>query len=244
MEVCIDSVESAVNAERGGASRLELCACLGEGGTTPTLGTLRVVKTTTTLPVFVMIRPRGGDFLYTENEYQIMKEDIRILKEEGVNGFVFGLLTPEGDIDIKRMKELLTFCRPLPVTFHRAFDMVKKPVDSLETLIQLGVDRILTSGCERNALEGAPLIKALIKQANGRISIMPGGGITENNLEHILTETGAKEFHCSARVSVESGMEYQNEHVCMGGSGASEYTTKTTSVDRVRRLVAIASDVL
>ncbi len=245
MEVCIDSVDSVVHAESGGASRLELCACLGEGGTTPTLGLLRVVKTATTLPICVMIRPRGGDFLYTETEFEIMKEDVRILKKEGVDGFVFGLLTSEGDIDTKRVEELLTLCRPLPVTFHRAFDMVKKPLDCLETLIKLGVDRILTSGCEQNALEGAPLINLLVKQANGRISIMPGGGITEDNLERILTETGVKEFHCSARVSVESGMVYRNERVCMGGgSGSSEYTVNTTSVDRVRTLVAIASNVL
>ncbi|XP_064385974.1 copper homeostasis protein cutC homolog isoform X3 [Halichondria panicea] len=242
MEVCIDSVESAVNAEMGGANRLELCACLGEGGTTPTLGMLRIVKKSTKLPVFVMIRPRGGDFLYSNNEFRIMKEDIRILKEGGSDGFVFGILTPEGCIDAKRVEELISLSRPLPVTFHRAFDMIKEPSDCLETLIQLGVDRLLTSGCEQNAFKGAPLIKSLVKQANGQISIMPGGGITEDNLEQILTETGVNEFHCSARVSVESRMVYRNEQVCMGTShGSSEFSLKTTGVDRVKRLVAIAS---
>ena len=242
MEVCVDSIQSAINAERGGASRLELCGCLGNGGTTPTLGMLHIVKKSVKIPIFVMVRPRGGDFLYSEQEFQVMKEDIALFKDSGADGFVFGILTPSGDVDTRRVKELISLCCPLPVTFHRAFDMVRDPRASLETLIELGVNRLLTSGCVPTAQEGAPLIKSLVEQAKGRISIMPGSGINKENLAKILTHTGVREFHCSARVSVESGMSYRNELVCMGASKeSSEYTMKIASEDRVRQLVAIAS---
>ena len=242
MEVCVDSIQSAINAEKGGASRLELCGCLGDGGTTPTLGMLHIVKESMKIPIFVMVRPRGGDFLYSEHEFQVMKEDIASFKDKGADGFVFGILTPDGDIDTRKVKELISLSRPLPVTFHRAFDMVRDPRASLEALITLGVDRLLTSGCELTVQEGAPLIKSLVEQAKGRISIMPGGGINEENLARILTDTEVREFHCSARVNVESRMSYRNERVCMGASKeSSEYTMKITSEERVRQLVAIAS---
>ncbi|XP_048662976.1 copper homeostasis protein cutC homolog [Marmota marmota marmota] len=174
MEVCVDSVESAVNAERGGAGRIELCSGLLEGGTTPSMGVLQVVKQSVQIPVFVMIRPRGGDFLYSDREIEVMKADIRLAKLYGADGLVFGALTEDGHVDKELCMSLVAICRPLPVTFHRAFDMVHNPMAALETLLSLGFERVLTSGCDSSALEGLPLIKRLIDQAKGRIVVMPG----------------------------------------------------------------------
>ncbi|MEE6486324.1 hypothetical protein FKM82_014573 [Ascaphus truei] len=209
MEVCVDSVESAVNAERGGAGRIELCANLLEGGTTPTIGVLQVVKQYVQIPVYVMIRPRGGDFLYSDREVEVMKADIRLAKIHGADGLVFGALTEDGRIDTELCMELLAVSRPLAVTFHRAFDMVYDPAVAMETLISLGFERVLTSGCDSSALEGLPLIKRLVEQAKGRIIVMPGGGITERNLQRILEGAGVQEFHCSARSTRDSGMNYR-----------------------------------
>ncbi|XP_038200089.1 copper homeostasis protein cutC homolog isoform X3 [Arvicola amphibius] len=233
MEVCVDSVESAVNAERGGAGRIELCAGLLEGGTTPSMGILQVVKQSVQIPVFVMIRPRGGDFLYSDREIEVMKADIRLAKLYGADGLVFGALTEDGHID----KEL---CMSLV-----AFDMVHDPMAALETLLTLGFERVLTSGCDSSALEGLPLIKQLIDEAKGRIVVMPGGGITDKNLQRILEGSGATEFHCSARSSRDSGMKFRNSSVAMGASLAhSEYSLKVTDVTKVRTLYAIARDIL
>ncbi|XP_049711526.1 copper homeostasis protein cutC homolog isoform X2 [Elephas maximus indicus] len=233
MEVCVDSVESAVNAERGGAGRIELCSGLLEGGTTPSMGVLQVVKQCVQIPVFVMIRPRGGDFLYSDREIEVMKTDIRLAKLYGADGLVFGALTEDGHID----KEL---CMSLV-----AFDMVRDPVAALETLLTLGFERVLTSGCDSSALEGLPLIKRLIDQAKGRIVVMPGGGITERNLQRILEGSGATEFHCSARSARDSGMKFRNFCVSMGASlSNSEYSLKVTDVTKVRTLNAIAKNSL
>ncbi|XP_006231589.1 copper homeostasis protein cutC homolog isoform X1 [Rattus norvegicus] len=233
MEVCVDSVESAVNAERGGADRIELCSGLLEGGTTPSMGVLQVVKQSVQIPVFVMIRPRGGDFLYSDREVEVMKADIRLAKLYGADGLVFGALTEDGHIDQELCLSLV------------AFDMVQDPMAALETLLTLGFERVLTSGCDSSALEGLPLIKQLTDQAKGRIVVMPGGGITVKNLQRILEGSGATEFHCSARSSRDSGMKFRNSSVAMGASLAhSEYSLKVTDVTKVRTLNAIAKDVL
>lgn len=245
MEVCIDSVESALNAERGGAIRVELCSNLMEGGTTPSLGMLRIIKQRTPVPVFVMIRPRGGDFLYSDDEFYVMKEDIRILKEGGADGIVFGILSSQGEVDIERCQELLELSRPLPVTFHRAFDMLKDPFTSLEILIQLGFDRILTSGQDSSALEGLPTISHLVEKAKERIIIVPGGGITERNLERILRGSGAKEFHCSARTSFPSSMSYKNTNTSMGASlRPPEFVNKVSTYEKVKNFVFVARSVM
>ncbi|XP_036077871.1 copper homeostasis protein cutC homolog isoform X2 [Rousettus aegyptiacus] len=233
MEVCVDSVESAINAERGGAGRIELCSSLLEGGTTPSMGVLQVVKQCVQIPVFVMIRPRGGDFLYSDREVEVMKADIHLAKLYGADGLVFGALTEDGHID----KEL---CMSLV-----AFDMVHDPMAALETLLTLGFERVLTSGCDGSALEGLPLIKRLIDQAKGRIVVMPGGGITDRNLQRILEGSGATEFHCSARSARDSGMKFRNSSVVMGASlSSSEYSIKVTDVTQVRTLTAIAKNIL
>ncbi|XP_045047378.2 copper homeostasis protein cutC homolog isoform X2 [Desmodus rotundus] len=233
MEVCVDSVESAINAERGGAGRIELCSGLLEGGTTPSMGVLQVVKQCVQIPVFVMIRPRGGDFLYSDREVEVMKADIRLAKLYGADGLVFGALTEDGHVD----KEL---CTTLV-----AFDMVHDPMAALETLLTLGFERVLTSGCDSSALEGLPVIKRLIAQAKDRIVVMPGGGITDRNLQRILEGSGATEFHCSARSARDSGMKFRNSSVAMGASlSSSEYALKVTDVTLVRTLNAIANNIL
>ncbi|KAI7805445.1 copper homeostasis protein cutC homolog isoform X2 [Triplophysa rosa] len=245
METCVDSVESAINAERGGAGRIELCSNLLEGGTTPSTGLLQVVKENVKIPVYVMIRPRGGDFLYSDWELEVMKRDIEQMKNHEADGLVFGVLTEDGHVDSELCMDLLAASRPLPVTFHRAFDMVLDPVVALETLVSLGFERILTSGCDSSALEGLPVIKRLVEQAKGRIVIMPGGGITERNLQRILEGSGVQEFHCSARSSRDSTMKYRNPNVSMGGSlSVPEYAIKVADGTKVRTLNAIAKNTL
>ncbi|NXG46458.1 CUTC protein, partial [Psilopogon haemacephalus] len=246
MEVCVDSVESAVNAERGGAGRIELCAGLVEGGTTPSMGLLQVVKQCVRVPVFVMIRPRGGDFLYSDREVEVMKADIRLAKLHGADGLVFGALTEDGRIDTELCTALLAVCRPLPVTFHRAFDMVHDPMVALETLISLGFERVLTSGCDSSALEGLSLIKRLAEQVSvPAASLLYWGGITERNLQRILEGSTASEFHCSARSARDSGMKFRNPNVTMGASfSAPEYSIKVADVAKVRTLNAIAKNIL
>ncbi|KAM4670193.1 copper homeostasis protein cutC homolog isoform 2-T2 [Amazona ochrocephala] len=228
-----------------GAGRIELCAGLVEGGTTPSMGLLQVVKQCVRVPVFVMIRPRGGDFLYSDREVEVMKADIRLAKLHGADGLVFGALTEDGRIDTELCTALLAVCRPLPVTFHRAFDMVHDPLVALETLISLGFERVLTSGCDSSALEGLSLIKRLAEQAKGRIVVVPGGGITERNLQRILEGSTASEFHCSARSARDSGMKFRNPNVAMGASfSAPEYSIKVADVAKVRTLNAIAKNIL
>ena len=216
-EICIDSVEGAIAAEQAGADRVELCANLLEGGTTPSLGLMETTIARTKLPVQVMIRPRGGDFLYSDIEVEMMLRDIAAAKTARAGGVVFGCLTSDGKIDAKLTERLIAAARPLSVTFHRAFDVSRDPVDALQTLIALGIDRLLTSGQEPSVLEGAPLIRRLIEQAAGRLIVMPGGGITARNVGRILQETGASEIHFAALSEAPSGMAHRNPHVFMGG---------------------------
>ncbi|NXW06868.1 CUTC protein, partial [Fregetta grallaria] len=206
----------------------------------PPPGLLQVVKQCVRVPVFVMIRPRGGDFLYSDREVEVMKADIRLAKLHGADGLVFGALTEDGRIDTELCTALLAVCRPLPVTFHRAFDMVHDPLVALETLISLGFERVLTSGCDSSALEGLSLIKRLAEQVG-----VPWGGITERNLQRILEGSTASEFHCSARSARDSGMKFRNPNVAMGASfSAPEYSIKVADVAKVRTLNAIAKNIL
>jgi copper homeostasis protein len=238
VEICVDSAAGAVAAERGGADRVELCANLLEGGTTPSAGCIRVARRNIKIGLHVIIRPRGGDFLYTDEELAVMREDILVSKELGANAVVLGCLTPEGDVDIQHTAELIQLARPLTVTFHRAFDMCRDPKQALERLIELGVQRVLTSGQEASCLEGLELLAALQKQAAGRIIIMPGGGITQRNARKIVDATGVSEVHLSARSSVESGMNHRNARVFMGGTlRPPEFSWKETDETAVRALV-------
>lgn len=235
IEICANSAQSCVEAEIGGASRVELCAGIPEGGTTPSYGEIRTAKALTKLiDINVIIRPRGGDFLYTSAEIQSMLYDIELCKSLDVHGVVFGCLTKEGDMDVELMRKLIDVAKPLSVTCHRAFDVCRDPFRALEQLIDLGCDRILTSGQQSDAVKGIPLIAELVKRAGDRIIIMPGCGVRENNIVQIEAETGAKEFHTSARSIVYSKMEYRNENVPMGSSiVSSEFETVETDRKKV-----------
>lgn len=236
IEICANSAQSCVEAEAGGARRVELCAAIPEGGTTPSYGEIKTAQALTkNIDINVIIRPRGGDFLYTEAEVQAMLLDIELCKQLGVHGVVFGCLTREGDIDTVLLKRLMEAARPLSVTFHRAFDVCRVPFLALEQLIEAGCDRILTSGQQATAEQGIPLIAELVRRAAGRIIIMPGCGVRENNIARIEKETGATEFHTSARSTVYSQMTYRKENVPMGNSAiGSEFETVQTDREKVR----------
>ena len=217
LEVCVESVEGAVAAQEGGADRVELCANLLEGGTTPSSGSIQQARRDLHIGLQVMIRPRGGDFCYSATEFEVMKLDIEMARKAGANGVVFGILKEDGSVDEPRTRALAELARPLNVTFHRAFDMSRDPYEALETLITIGIDRILTSGQEISALEGLDLISNLVRKASGRIIIMPGGGIHERNFDKIVEQSGARELHVAALAEVEGPMKYRNTRCFMGG---------------------------
>ncbi|KAF9427991.1 hypothetical protein BGZ94_003657 [Podila epigama] len=220
-EVCLDSVASAIVAEKTGGKRIELCAGLMEGGITPSAGLITTVKAKTSLPIMVMIRPRGGDFCYDDDEFEAMLLDIKLCHTLGVEGVVFGVLLPDGSVDKTRTK--------------MAFDMVKDPFQALEDIISIGgIQRILTSGCERSAYEGLDMLVELVKRANDRIIILPGAGITDRNVEKIVKAMGAKEVHVGAGGTKESRMEFRSPYCSMGYAiSAPEYALKVTSESRL-----------
>lgn len=239
-EICTNSVESCVAAQKGGANRVELCAGIPEGGTTPSYGeiaTAREILTDTRL--HVIIRPRGGDFLYSPIEIKTMLKDIEIARQLGADGIVFGCLTADGEIDMPVMRELMAASKGLSVTFHRAFDVCRDAKKALEQIIELGCNRILTSGQQPNAEAGIPLLKELQEQAAGRIILLAGCGVNEKNIHRIAAETGIHEFHFSARESVKSGMQYKNEAVSMGGTvHINEYERNVTTAERVKETIS------
>lgn len=199
LEVCVDSLASAVAAEAGGAHRIELCSALSEGGLTPSLGLLRATRARVKIGVHVMIRPRGGDFVYSDEDFAIMQEDIRLAAQAGANGVVFGLLALSGEVDVERTRELVTLSRPMEVTFHRAFDLASHPLAALEAIIGCGADRVLTSGGEATAMLGQARIRELVRAAGDRIRVMVGGGVRTENAAQLLLATGACEWHTSLR---------------------------------------------
>ena len=237
IEICVDSIESALAAEKAGAHRIELCDNLMAGGTTPSMGMLQVLRKHLRIDINFIIRPRSGDFCYSDFEFQVMKKDIEMAKAYGADGIVLGILKPNGEIDLERMKQIIEVSEPLKVTFHRAFDMTRDPLKSLDSLINLGIERILTSGQESNALKGIDLIKELVHRAGDRIIIMPGAGINDINVEEMVNKTGVREVHMSAKEKVESIMEYRNSRVAMGGNLiVEEYDNYYTSEETVRRI--------
>lgn len=234
LEICANSATSCMEAEAGGASRVELCAGIPEGGTTPSYGEIKTAKEICSIDINVIIRPRGGDFLYTPAEVQSMLYDIEMAKQLGVHGVVVGCLNKEGDVDTALLDRLVEAARPLSVTFHRAFDVCRDPFAALEQIIAAGCDRILTSGQQSDAIKGIPLIAKLVERAGGRIIVMPGCGVRSHNIAEIEAVTGAKEFHTSARKTVQSQMIFRNENVPMGSSApASEFETEVTDRNKV-----------
>lgn len=240
IEVCLESAASVLRAQEGGADRVELCSDLFEGGLTPSLGTFRVARRLARIPINVMIRPRGGDFCYSDEEFAVMMEDAKAFKAEGASGIVFGILLADGRIDVPRSRALIEAVRPLPVTFHRAFDMSRDLGRSLETLVSLGVDRVLTSGGEESVLEGAETLAALVRQAAGRITVMPGCGITERNFQKIQRLVGAGEYHVFLPGEKRSRMEYHPGHIFMGGTlRQSEFALSETDSARVGAIAGL-----
>lgn len=233
IEACVNSIDSVVAAQRGGADRIELCENLHEGGTTPGYGMIRTVREKLKIRMFVIVRPRGGDFLYSSDEFRVMKHDIEMIKKLGADGIVSGILKANGNIDVERTSELVRLSRPLEFTFHRAFDMVPEPMEALEDVIRTGAGRILTSGMCRTAYEGATRIADIIEQARERIIIMPGGKVSEENISVIRDITGASEYHVSLRKEVESAMTFRNHKVKMGADGVNEYSRMVTDEKRM-----------
>lgn len=240
LEVCATSLQSAINAQTGGAGRIELCDNLYEGGTTPGPGTILLAREKLTIKVNVLIRPRGSDFLYSETEMEIIRKDVEFCKSAGCDGVVVGFLHPDGTVDIARTAEIVELARPMSVTFHRAFDMTRDPYEALGDLLKTGVDRLLTAGQQNKAPLGAALIGDLISKAGNRLIIMPGSGVNEENIKNLHQQTGATEFHLTGQKPVGSMMKYRKEGIFLGGlSQIPEYEFAVTSVERIRKIVEI-----
>lgn len=238
LEVCVDSLESAISAQIAGADRIELCGNLIEGGTTPGYGTIVSVRNNLDIGVNVLIRPRGSDFFYSDPEFDIMRRDIEICGEAGIDGVVIGILLEDGSIDVDRTSRLVEIARPMNVTFHRAFDMCNNPVSGLEDIISTGAERVLTSGQKNSAEEGTELIHRLGKQARNRIIIMAGGGISESNIEQIARTTLVSEFHLTGRKIIDSEMKYMKQGISMGGfSGIPEFSRKVADTEKISNII-------
>jgi len=218
LEICCANIASALNAQKAGADRIELCDNLWEGGTTPSYGKIRIVKAELQIPVFVLIRPRGGDFLYSKLEFEVMIQDILMAKELGSDGIVSGILKADGTVDCARTSALIEAAAPIPFTFHRAFDCCREQHEALEDIIFCGAKRILTSGGKNSVPEGIEVLSALNNQASDRIIIMPGGGINSQNIKMIREKTGCSEFHLSAKKISKSEMQFHKEGLFMNGS--------------------------
>ena len=263
-EICANSVESCLAAQAAGADRVELCAGIPEGGTTPSYGEIKIArKLLTSTKLHVIIRPRGGDFLYTPLELERMQEDILLCRELGVDGIVIGCLTEEGEVDREANRQLIALAKseststsghslkPMTVTFHRAFDRTANPMKALEDIITLGCDRILTSGQQPKAIDGINLLAQLEKRVREievksslqkdfpveRLQLLAGSGVNEDNIRQIYEATGIHEYHFSARVNVPSRMKHYNHEVYMGAKGADESNSLVTSEERVRNTI-------
>lgn len=239
VEVCANGVESCIAAQEGGADRVELCAGIPEGGTTPSYGEIKVARRVlTTTRLHVIIRPRGGDFLYSDLEVERMAADIAACRDLGVDGVVFGCLNADGTFDVEKNRYLTECSKGMSVTCHRAFDRAANPEEALETLIDLGFDRILTSGQQPKAIQGAHLLAQLNRQAAGRIILMAGSGVTEQNIRELQEITRLHEFHFSGREPQPSAMQYINPNLYMGRPGANEATLDYTTARRVTETIA------
>jgi copper homeostasis protein len=237
LEVCVTSVESAVAAERGGAARVELCSDLLEGGVTPSAGLIARTRARIGIGLQVLLRPRGGDFCCTEDEYAALLHDVGAARTLGADGVVLGLLLPDGGVDEPRTRRLVELARPMSVTFHRAFDMTPDPLRALEQVIATGADRLLTSGGERSADLGAPTLAALVKAAGDRIVIMAGGGIRASNARSIVERTGVRELHAGLEEPTPSPMLFRKEKLSMGPAADREFTRFVAREETVRAFV-------
>lgn len=244
IEICVEGIDGLMAAQQAGADRVELCASLIEGGLTPSLGVVREALRVSTIPFHVIIRPRGGDFLYSELEFATMVDDITALRDLGnVAGVVIGCLTADGRIDEVRTKALVEAARPMKVTCHRAFDMTEDYREAIEALVRCGVDRVLTSGQRDTAIEGSDILKDTMAVADGRIVIMACGALDASNIAQVRQATGVDEMHFAALHTIKSAMTFRNPHVGMGGTNLErEYEITLTDVDAVRQTIAAARE--
>lgn len=234
LECCVDSVESAIAAKKGGADRLELCSALVIGGLSPSQALYRKIREQADIPIRVLLRPRFGDFCYTDYEHEILKEEVRSFRKLGADGIVIGTMKPDGTLNLEQMKELMEEAQGMTVTLHRAFDMCQEPFQTLEEAKRLGIHTILTSGQKNVCTEGMDLLKELVEQAQGKTEILVGGGVDASVLPVLAEKTKAKAFHMSGKVSIESEMQYRKQDVSMGVASVSEYEIWRTSEKRIR----------
>lgn len=239
LEACVDSVQSAIEAERGGADRVELCSNLIIGGTSPGQALFRQVREHTNLKIRVLLRPRFGDFCYDEYEYAMMKEETAMYHELGADGIVTGILRPDGTLNTEQMQELIRTADGTAVALHRAFDMCRNPYDTLEAAKELGICTILTSGQKNSAWEGRDLIRELVKRSAGRIEILAGAGISAETIEKLYPYTGATAYHMSGKATKDSRMEFRKDGVSMGFPGFSEYEIWQTDAEKIRRAAEV-----
>ena len=240
IEICLNGIDSAVAAQQGGADRVELCDNLIEGGTTPSQGMVAAVRDNINIDIMAMIRPRGGDFLYTDLEFEVMRRNVKMMHQHGIMGVVFGMLNPDSTIDKERTRELLELARPMQVTFHRAFDMTRDPLAALDTLLDLGIDRVLTSGQELTAWHGLPLITELQKRAGDDMVIMPAVQVTVDNAREIVQNASLREIHVGSNVERlrPSQMTFKNEKASMGDDvELPEYAMPYTDAALVNEIV-------
>jgi copper homeostasis protein len=243
IEICVDSVASAMAAERGGAARVELCSDLSEGGITPSAGLIELVRERISIGLQVMIRPRAGNFCYSPDEFETMQRDILVARRIGADGVVFGILTSDGGVDVQRTKLLAEMARPLNVTFHRAFDMSCDLMRALNDICAAGVNRVLTSGGEQSAVQGIDRLAALVKTSSGRIAVMAGGGVREHNIASIVEQTGVREIHSGIRTrSATPAIPTTDKHrISLGTKPSGEYEDFQVSEEDVRKLCAAAA---
>jgi len=241
LEVCVESVDAAQAAAAGGADRLELCSALSEGGITPSVGLLRAVRRSAGVKMFPIIRPRGGDFTYSEAEQALMLEDIAMARAEGADGVVLGVLTADGHVDVAAMRTLIAAARPMEVTFHRAFDVAVHLEQALEDVIATGAERLLTSGGAADACQGAARLAQLQRQAAGRIVIMAGGGLRAHNVRAQVQATGVREVHASLSQWEASSATLGNPAVQISAR-AGDHVRRVVDVQAVRAFRAILDE--
>ncbi|MEO8622386.1 MAG: copper homeostasis protein CutC [bacterium] len=246
VEACVDAIDAALEAERGGAGRVELCGELLQGGVTPSAGLIAAVWERVDIPVFVLIRPRAGDFLYDANELDVMLRDVEMARSLDADGVVIGALTPQGDIDVDTVRKLVDAAGDMPVTFHRAFDFARDQQAALDALIALGVTRVLTSGGAATALEGAPVLARLVEQAGKKIIILAGGSISAENVEEVVRVSGVREVHVRASARIASAMVHRREEVTLARSGMigdyERIMTRSEEMFRVVEAVATSAE--
>jgi copper homeostasis protein len=244
LEACVDSVESAIEAKKGGAMRLELCSDLVVGGTSPSLALFELVKEVTDMKIHVLIRPRAGDFCYSDYEFQLIRREVELFKQAGADGVVIGVLKPDGTLDIERMRELVHIAGSMHITLHRAFDMVKNPYKTLEEAKALSIHTILTSGQQNHCIDGADLIRELVELSAGQVDIMVGSGVNEENIEELIDKTQAHTFHLSGKKRHNSPMAYRKDAVTMGSEYMDEYANWVTDSEKIRKVYTSLENIL